>query len=264
MKWDHTPYQDPAHEITLEETDVNSGIFNSESQLLVAPALDDVIETQTDDGYGHQSRFSAGPVYDESQNDRTHQCYPGGVVMVSYQSASGETICDTAEVKCSGILNMRCYVLQEAYWDDGYYDKDGNLIGEGNDEFDWEGKEQGELFRPGVPSEPFLDSSSGAVFRFRSGDENWVKTHSDGRGPASKDSDVNASIKRAKIAWAQAGIIVNVERDGILKGNQLDDPEINRALSDGATHVSWTKNIYKDLQSIRYYLKKGRESVTSG
>ncbi|MDZ7722312.1 MAG: hypothetical protein U5R06_05675 [candidate division KSB1 bacterium] len=248
--WD-PPSFDNLQEITLEETGANTGIFKSEAQLITSPDLDEVAPNQTDDGYKHGSMYSAEAVPDEDFNDRTHQCYPGGEVIVNYQPAGGaDVLRQTVSVMQPKKLYLRCYVLQEAFKDIGYIAATGERIGKDNDEFDWEGKERGEPFSPGVPSEPFLDASSGDWFEFKSGNE--LSTLSDGRGPAFKDRYIDASIKRAKIAWAQAGIYIL--KTDVIKGAVFDHENLIPLFEDGRADFPPLNQLNrdgKDFEALR-------------
>ena len=106
-------------------------------------------------------------------------------------------------------------VLTEPFQDIGYQNSEGQLIGANNSVFDYEGKEEGQPFVPGMLSEPYLDISAGLEDKFRRGDSGWIIKYGDGRGPVVKDEYVYASLLRADIAWAQAGIDVDMGEDHI-------------------------------------------------
>jgi hypothetical protein len=187
---------DPANDIELEYKKTD-GVYLSKSQLLVSENLGgDITVKDEDDGYENN-----GCGLDESKDDRTHRAAVKGKLMAKYGNMTVEAnICPNAKT-----LYVHPWILVEPFQDVGYVNAVGDTIGRSNGIFDYEGREAGLPHRKGMRSEPYMDLSSGIQTYLR-GDDEDVK---DGRGGVTTTDYVNAQLRRANIAWMQAGIEVD-------------------------------------------------------
>ena len=256
---------DAPHSITLLEIGEDTGVFLSESQLLMSPDLDNVSSIQTDDQYPVISNYLGTFAIDNSPEDRTHKCYPGGKVIAKYASSSGELRAEVS-VPLEKVVNIECYVMIEPFRDKGY-DDDGDpstpVIGAGNGIFDYEGRELGEPFAPGKKSEKYRDLSAG-IREFHYGDDQDIILNGDGRGPVVSAEKINKYIKRAQIGWAQAGIKINNVNIVNLACNSdpatediLYDGRFNR-IDDAALCYKYHKDKYITSQNVAYVFFTGK------
>ncbi|MDZ7262126.1 MAG: Ig-like domain-containing protein, partial [candidate division KSB1 bacterium] len=201
---------DELTEITLLETDKNTGIFHSQSQLVMSPDLP--VEDNPDDDFEAHDGISA-TVEDDEPNDRTHRAQRDGFVITEYELPDGRKCVDTVSV-CQRnpeerrTLQIRVHVFNEPFDDIGY-DHDRNPLtppfGAGNGVFDFKDLNANGVHDPGEPSEPYLDLSQGFKDFWR-GDRFPLPSPLDGRGGVVTEAYVQAQLSRANIAWAQASI----------------------------------------------------------
>ena len=217
--------------LKLKETDVDTGVFKSESLLLMSPDLPP--PAQPDDDLAVWSKRSGLPS-DNAKGDRTHRAMLGGKVKAAYTPPEGafplETTVQVGEPSgpmTPNTLRLRVHVHLEPYMDvgipPGVGDPDpfGFPVGANNGVFDLNDLNNNGVHDAGEPSEPYLDLSVGVQVQvtnetplesfYHRGDE-APSLIGDGRGPVVTNQHVADQIARANIAWAQAGIhIVMVE-----------------------------------------------------
>lgn len=239
-------FTDPPSEILLIETGVDSGVFESEAQLLTSnddPALiassDDAYPVTTGDGV-----LTA----DEWSQDRTHRVgrdgagyLEGGVQVVVSDVVTGAMPVRAEVPVCRRDPDerqrvwARAVILQEPFDDTGYVDSTGtpwNTFGA----FDFEDLNGNTQHDPGEPSEPYMDLSHDPSGRWVRGDDPMPPR--DGRGPVATREHLDNEIRKANLAWAPACVEVEllsvVESDsppgtmeyGIFKmGGPEDDSE---------------------------------------
>ncbi|HLA68871.1 MAG TPA: right-handed parallel beta-helix repeat-containing protein [Bacteroidota bacterium] len=188
---------DDPTEIQLLETGVNTGIFASASQLLVAPDLSFETYTDTDgngaytageafvdrDGNGAYSTDNPddhfqvhdgmrGPIPDDRRNDRTHRASVDDSVRVWYApfrrlpSPSRKVPVFNRAPESRHNLTVQIYVFNEP-WRDVGYDHDGNPatpnVGAGDNRFNYTDSDGNGRHTAGERCEPFIDISTGAA-----------------------------------------------------------------------------------------------------
>lgn len=231
---------DDLTEIELFETGNNTGVFDSESQLLVTPDLTHVVDPyQIDDLFLAHDGIS-GTVDDDTKNDRTHLVTRDGSVKAEYELPNGSKLSATVNV-CQRNpderrrLEIRVRVFNEPFRDTGY-DHDNNpstpVVGAGNGVFDYNDLNGNGIHDSGEPSESYIDINSGAT-AFRRGNHPSTKN---GRGGVVTNAYVQDQIARANIAWEQACIqvvqigatmFVDAPKDSDGKDILTDEGELN-------------------------------------
>ncbi len=207
---------DDATEITLEETGPNTGVFESESQLLMSADLpvaqnpNDPLQGPDDD-YEVYSERGAGMPGDDILNDRTHRVGVGGHVRATYAAGaagfpSEVPVCEPCPVVECQLLRLRVHVFNEPFIDigNGQYDVGEPYLDNNPPNGYWN---QGETF---------VDVGNGTrdpgeVYRDISGDGDCNTVAGT---QAQATAIVDAQIERANIAWAQA--CIRVERQGAI------------------------------------------------
>jgi hypothetical protein len=171
--------------ITLEETDVDTGIFLSESQLLVS----ENIPTASDDGMLVYSKFATSItdlVDDEEPNDRTHRAAVDGVVRAEYPSGSTTS---SAVLPVSDQLKVLHVVVNT--FNEPWQDTNGNGVYDAG--------------------EPFIDISAGATTFSTTGT----------RGLIWSETEINLMMTGLRATLAQTRIKV-VENARIVREPELN------------------------------------------
>ncbi len=156
---------DPFHQVQVIETGVNTGIFDSKSQLLVTDDASGTAAAKTDDGFPAYDGI-AGAVADEALGDRTHKTYIDGVVQARYTPSGtaiqtsksvnvcrmgGIATCDRTKPGTPCKLKYNVTVFLEPFEDAG--------IGAGNGVWDYVDANGNGIFDAGEPSEAFIDTN---------------------------------------------------------------------------------------------------------
>jgi hypothetical protein len=115
---------DPDHNVTLLETGSDTGVFESEAQLLTAPDLSMVAATDQDDGFAVYSTRTAATVADEADDDRTHKATIDGHLNVTYAGLGGDydlsvPVCDRVPIDERKEVRIRVHVFNEPFDDFG-------------------------------------------------------------------------------------------------------------------------------------------------
>ena len=204
--------------IVLTETGVDTGVFESPSQLLVTrdhpvPSEGSTPLRYTDDNYPVHDGTS-GPVADDETGDRTHWAGVGGTVTVTYGSVEATApVCGASAT----VLNYRVLSMLEPYQDVGYVDPVTlDIVGADDGQFSYQGAESGSPHEAGTPSEPYADLSFAFLFNpdrndivaiaipFLPGDQQLGDGPSTARGPVYPDAVARAFVDRADLSWEQA------------------------------------------------------------
>lgn len=199
-------WADPLTLIELRETSENSGVFESESQLLTTN--EEVSEP--DDGFAVRSELVGGVVADEANGDRTHrlgrpgQSFLTGGVRVQYglvhPAKKTLPVCGrTPDVRRS--VNLRMRVLMEPFIDDptatfSYTDPSGFSFNDTNGD---------RVHQPSEASERWVDLSTQAIMP-SAGGAMAVMAGLDGRGAAATDAQLARMLRVANMSWAPACI----------------------------------------------------------
>ena len=157
--------------VDLMETGVSTGIFESRSQLLMSPDLP-AADSPDDDYAVHDG--VAGTIIDDVRGDRTHRTTARGSLAVRYAPVGMPAVEDTLAVCGGSPVRRKTVVVRVIVFNEPFTDADGS----GG-------------FTAG---DPFLDLTL---------DGAW--------GPVASGATVTNEIERAKVAWAQACISVDLE-----------------------------------------------------
>jgi len=225
---------DADHNVTLLETGVNTGVFESEAHLMTAPNLSMVAATDQDDGFAVRSTRTGATVADEGDNDRTHKATIDGHVRVNYSAPSGPidqrvSVCDRVPTDERKEIRVRVHVFNEPFDDFGLDGMPGTSdSGEGNGIYEM--------------GEPFADISGDGVRNTVLGSTSAASTR------------VSEEIERSNVAWTQACIRVlqvgstafddaptnaagaNIIRDGLFNDGPGADEEVVILSTTGASH----------------------------
>jgi len=202
--------------ITLLETGVNTGVFDSEFMLMMSPDLPTA--DNPDDDYAVYSVRASTTVADDATNDRTHRTDIDGHLRVTYDAPGGSQthsvpVCDRYPTEERKTLTIRVHVFLEPFSDTGY-DHDSNPstppIGGGNGVFDFNDSHSNGQHDSGEASESFTDITM-------DGTRNTVLGST-----AVAAAFVDSQISRANIAWAQA--CINVVQSGTVL---YDNPPVD-------------------------------------
>jgi len=160
---------DNATEIQLVETGPNTGIFASQSQLLMAPDLP--AADNPDDNFTVHDGMT-GPVADDTRNDRTHRASVNDTVLVRFVHPRGASAVSVTVPVCRRapenrlVLTVQAYIFNEP-WRDVGYDHDANPatvnIGAADRLFSFTDSNGNGMHDPGERCEMFIDISAGAA-----------------------------------------------------------------------------------------------------
>lgn len=243
---------DADHNITLVETGPDTGVFESESQLLTAPDLSagTVTAANQDDGFAVYSTRTSATVVDEGDNDRTHKATIDGHVRTTYNSPSGPSdlsipACDRVPTDERKEVRIRVHVFNEPFDDYGFDGILGTLdTGEGGGVFDFTDTNLNGVHDAGEPSEPFTEIS---------GDSPPVRNTVLGSASVATNR-VSEELARSNAGWTQVCIRVaqvggavfedapnnaggmNILRDGLFSDGPGADEEVVLMAATGATH----------------------------
>ncbi|MBQ0799201.1 MAG: right-handed parallel beta-helix repeat-containing protein [Porticoccaceae bacterium] len=225
---------DNNHNIRLDETGHNTGIFRSATQLMMSADLP-VADNPDDQFRAHDGRAAA--IADDRPNDRTHKASIDGFLNPIYTPTAGlhfdhiTSACERTAPEERRILDIHVTVFNEPFLDIGY-DHDGLALtppihGIGNGVFDFNDVNNDHVHNPGESSEMFWDLSAGAGGYGNAGARSGVVDQ----------NHVDQQIARSDIAWAQGCIRINqvgatrfVEAPNTIAGaNILADGVFNNA-----------------------------------
>ncbi len=221
VKWplasgDTERWADPLTVVELLETGPNTGVFESESQLLT---VNDELLTEFDDEFQTWSAFSSGVVADEGVGDRTHRLgSPGmsfirggvraqyGMMMPTSQTVP---VCGRGpDVRRSVMVRPRA--LMEPFQDD-----DGDGV------FTFTDTNGDGVHQTGEVSEPYVDLSTGGVTMMAGGPMSAATMRS-GRGPAASQERFDELLRAASQAWSRS--CIEIRATGPM--TSIDDPAL--------------------------------------
>jgi hypothetical protein len=215
---DQAGIDDDLTSIRLLETGPNTGVFRSESQLLVMP---DSGFSLPDDDLSVWSTLFGFAIPDDSINDRTHRARVSGGLQVRREfgpnTPESQIIHRPIFVRDPDyrrIAHVRVRVYNEPFEDAGYTDSSGQFGGAGDGIFSFEDVNGNGTHEPLDPagnvferSERFIDVSNSS----RDLGLGHAGASSDGRGPVFKMSLIEAEMARASAIWTAAGIDIQFE-----------------------------------------------------
>jgi hypothetical protein len=230
---DGAPVDDDPTTVRLVETGPDTGVFDSELMLLVTRDLPSDppgwAAHWADDDLEVWSEYEGALVPDEADGDRTHRVDLNGTVVIALDGDGPDTrferrlkvarrFPDESTVRTVYVVPI---VHMEPYRDWGFdHDDDPttDFIGANNEQFDFVDSDANGRHDRGERSEAFRDLSTYAHEVHGNMPPQYTYGHepvpfADGYGQCYSDSEIDAQVERADIAWAQAEI--RVVREGI-------------------------------------------------
>lgn len=202
---------DDLHEVSLKETGRDTGIFISESQLLVSEDLP--LEPDDDEEvWSDLAPATDITPADDQRDDRTHRATVDGLVKVEYQTAQSSYNAVIPVNQRSPderrTLNVTVNNFTEP-WQDVGYDDDNNpstpVIGAGDGVFSFSDNNHNGKHDVGEACEPFIDISSGTK-----ADPVCVFATAGSWGTIWTDDQVDRIMQCTRALLAQARIWVKV------------------------------------------------------
>lgn len=209
--------------VELLETDVDTGIFVSESQLLTN--ADE--QSEPDDEFRVHSELAGLSVTDEGPGDRTHRIGTAGTltfVSGGVRAQYGMMRPATRTVPICGrgpgdriAVQVRARALMEPFVDMG----SGTFSYDAPDGFSFNDTNGDRVHQAGEESEDYIDLSTGGQLMLPGGPLSVTAGRS-GRGPAATQADLDRMVHHANQAWAPA--CLEVRTTGPL--TFLDSPDL--------------------------------------